>query len=151
MAFLGTSKVTLDSKGRFAVPTRYRPLIAAEAMESSEGKPGRIPMVITRGRKRELWLLTKANWEILYAGVSQLSVGDAFRRRIELNAEPVEVDGNGRLLIPAGLREKGLLPNATLAFMGAGKHFEIWDWDEHLRDEEEEQAKAEASAANFNF
>ncbi len=151
MAFLGTSKVTLDSKGRFAVPTRFRAAILAEGDVSSDEKTARAQMIITRGPKSELWLLTKSNWEILYAGITQLPIGDPFRRRVETNAEPVDVDGNGRLLIPAGLREKGLLPNPTLAFVGAGKHFEVWDWDELLRDEEQGQEQAQASAATFNF
>ena len=108
-------------------------------------------MVITRGRKRELWLLTEPNWQVLRESVELLPIANAFRRRVANNCEPVEVDPNGRLLVPAGLREKGLLPNSTLAFVGAGKHFEVWDWDEHIRDEESEELDAQASALEFNF
>ena len=108
-------------------------------------------MVITRGRKRELWLLTEANWQVLREKVELLPIADAFRRRVANNCEPVEVDQSGRLLVPAGLRDKGLLPNSTLAFVGAGKHFEVWDWDEHLRDEENEELSAQESALEFNF
>jgi len=138
----GSNKVTLDSKGRFAIPTRFRPGIAEECKNR---------MYITRGPRRELWLLTEPNWEVLYAKVDQLAVGNGFRNRIMKNGEPVEIDGNGRLLIPSGLREKGLLPNPTLALLGAGKHFEIWDWDEHMAQEESESDEAVETAAEFNY
>lgn len=143
MAFYGSSKVTLDSKGRFAVPTRYRPLI-------TDGG-GSNKLFFTRGRKKELWLLPEANWLVLLAAVQALPNADAFRRRIELNAEAVEMDHNGRLLVPSGLREKGLLRNPTLAFLGADKHFEIWDWDDHLRAEEDEQPAVDATSATFHY
>lgn len=151
MAFYGTKRVTIDAKGRFAVPTQHRAeILAAEGIADDE-KVSKVPLMITRGPKRELWLLPMGNWKRLCEGIGQLPTGNAFRRRIETNAEMVEMDANGRLLVPAGLREKGLLPNPSLAFMGAGKHFEIWDWEESRRDEDDRQPEAEETARDFNY
>lgn len=143
MAFFGTSKVTLDNKGRFAIPTRYRDAIHAEC----GGK-----MWVTLGPRKELWLLTDPSWVRLNESLASRPVTDPFRNRLINNADPVDVDrANGRVLIPSGLREKGILPNPNLAFRGGGNHFEVWDWDTHMQVEEDDQPAVEASAADFNF
>lgn len=142
MRFLGNSPVTLDSKGRLAVPTKYREALIA----GCEGK-----MMMTLGKGHHALLLPMPVWDDLDAQVSRLPSSDPTRARVLMNAEPVEMDGGGRILVPASLRERGLFPNPRLAFAANGSHFQIWDWDALVASDAANQAAAEAGFERMVF
>lgn len=127
MKYSGNSKVTLDPKSRLAVPSRYR----EQLIEQCEGR-----MVITRApEEAALWLFPEPVWDALYADLIRKPAADRVRRRYINNADQVDMDNGGRILVPNALREKGILPGSTLAFMGNGTFFEIWDWEAHVNGE----------------
>ena len=102
--FIGGSTVNLDAKGRLAFPTRYRD----ELMERCDGK-----VVLTVDENRCLNLYPQSAWEEL-------------QRRLLGHATPLELDKNGRVLIPPRLREfAGLEKRVVLT--GLGNKFEIWN------------------------
>ncbi|MFO8156426.1 MAG: division/cell wall cluster transcriptional repressor MraZ [Pseudomonadota bacterium] len=119
--FRGVSALSLDSKGRLAIPSRHRERIN----EISEGQ-----MVVTVDRDYCLLLYPLPEWETLERKLTKLSSLNPSIRRLQRlyigHATDVEMDGSGRILLPPPLREfAGLERRAVL--VGQGNKFEIWD------------------------
>ncbi|RLV58955.1 transcriptional regulator MraZ [Parashewanella curva] len=120
--FSGASSVNLDSKGRIAMPTRYRELLRVE----SEGK-----FVITVDIQSTCLLLYPIHeWHKIEAKLLLLSdtqqTERALKRLLLGHAHECEMDGNGRLLLPQTLRKyAGLEKHAML--VGQLNKFELWD------------------------
>jgi len=121
---LGEYKHSIDEKGRIAVPAKFRPNVHAGA-------------VITRGLDRCLFVFTATEWEALVRKITALPLAQAgaraFSRLMLAGAADVELDGQGRILIPEHLRTyAGLSKNAIVA--GVYSRMEIWDaekWNEY--------------------
>jgi MraZ protein len=126
--FRGANAITLDSKGRLAMPVRVREQI----VERSHGR-----LVVTVDRSdRCLLIYTLPDWEVIEQKLVKLPTLNAVTRRLQRlmigHATEIELDSNGRVLIPPTLREyAGLSRNAML--VGQGGRFELWDaahWNE---------------------
>jgi MraZ protein len=125
--FRGANKITLDAKGRIAIPTRYRERLS-ERCESQ--------LIITVDRDYCLLLYPLPDWEDLERRLMRLpSLNRQVRRLQRLMvgyATEVELDGHGRVLLPRELRDyAGLEKQAIL--IGQGTKFELWDdlrWNE---------------------
>ncbi len=125
--FRGATKVTLDAKGRFAIPTRYRERLAALC----EGR-----LVVTVDRDYCLLLYPFPEWEEierkLVALPSLIKQARRLQRLMVGYATELDIDGHGRILLPRELREfAGLERQAIL--LGQGNKFELWDeesWNE---------------------
>ena len=134
--FRGITELNLDSKGRIAVPTRYR--------EQLYGRCGG-QLVITIDTKEPcLSIYPLPEWEEVQPKLDRLSSINpktAMVKRLLLgNASDVEMDGNGRVLIPTKLRKHANLEKRTV-LIGQGKRFEIWDeaiWDQRSAQWQEE-------------
>jgi len=74
-----------------------------------------------------------------------------FQRLLLGNAQDVEMDGSGRILVAPELRNAvGLTRDAML--LGMGSHFELWDAAEWARREAEDLANGMSDALeNFSF
>ncbi len=121
--FRGATKVTLDAKGRFAIPTRYRERLAALC----EGR-----LVVTVDRDYCLLLYPFPEWEEierkLVALPSLIKQARRLQRLMVGYATELDIDGHGRILLPRELREfAGLERQAIL--LGQGNKFELWDED----------------------
>lgn len=106
------------------MPARYRDSIAA----CCEGK-----MVATIDSvERCLLLYPMVEWEVIEEKLASLPSLDAGARRLQRlllgYATEMDVDGNGRLLLPATLREYAEM-DKKLVLLGQGKKFEIWSED----------------------
>ncbi len=140
--FRGINPINIDAKGRMAMPTRYRGVIAADC----EGQ-----MVATIDTEsRCLLMYTQPEWDLIQRKIEQLSSFDPATRRIQRlligYASDLEMDANGRLLLPSTLREYAGLEK-KIVLLGQGKKFEIWsdeNWcrqrDEYLEDVSAEDA-----------
>ncbi|RAP38587.1 cell division/cell wall cluster transcriptional repressor MraZ [Legionella quinlivanii] len=126
--FRGITSLTIDAKGRIAVPTRYR-----EALDNA----GNASLVITIDTEETCLLLyPAAQWQVIEDKLQSLPSFNAAARRIQRlligHATDVDVDNNGRLLLPPLLREyAGLEKHAVM--IGQGNKFEIWNdktWEE---------------------
>ncbi|MDH3842048.1 MAG: division/cell wall cluster transcriptional repressor MraZ [Chromatiales bacterium] len=129
--FRGANKVTLDAKGRMAIPTRYRERIA----DLCEGR-----LVVTVDRDYCLLLYPLPEWEDIEHKLVRLPTLNRQARRLQRlmigYASEVELDGHGRILLPKELREFGGLTRQAI-LIGQGNRFELWDeirWNER-RDE----------------
>lgn len=117
----GATKVTLDAKGRLAIPTRYREWIGARC----EGQ-----LVTTVDKDYCLLLYPLPDWEEIERKLMRLPSLDKKARRLQRlmvgHATEVDVDGQGRILLSRELREfAGLERQAVL--LGQGNRFELWD------------------------
>ncbi len=119
--FRGATKVTLDAKGRLAIPTRYRERIATRC----DGQ-----LVVTLDKDHCLLVYPLPDWEEIERKLVRLpSLQKRTRemQRIMLGyATEVDVDGAGRILLSRELREvAGLERQAML--IGQGHKFELWN------------------------
>ena len=118
--FMSEYTHSLDTKGRLIVPQKFREQLGAE-------------FVICRGMDHCLNLYTMEGWEEFTAKLQQLpELSNAYGRKVIrffiAGAEKCEIDRQGRVLIPAGLRAfAGLKKDVVLA--GAISRIEIWDKD----------------------
>lgn len=119
--FRGVNALNLDNKGRLAIPTRYRDELARLANSR---------MVITVDRDHSLLLYPLPEWEEIERKLVKLPSFNVQARRLQRlligHATEVELDGNGRILLPPLLREFASLDKAVV-MIGQGNKFEIWD------------------------
>ncbi len=142
--FRGSTPINLDAKGRMAMPTRYRDALMAMC-------DGQLVVTIDID-DRDLLLYPRPAWEEIQAQLDRLPNVTGGARRIQRlltgHAMDVEMDGNGRLLLPAVLREFARLEKRIM-LIGQGRKFEIWSeelWNQR-REEWLASAADEASEA----
>ena len=120
--FRGFSSVSLDSKGRLAVPSRYRERLVGEA-------DGALVQTLNP-LDRSLWLYPLPEWEIIEAKLADLSDFDTRSRRAKQMmrgyATDCQLDTHGRILIPAELRDYAQIDKQAV-LLGQGNKFEIWN------------------------
>lgn len=126
--FRGINTATLDGKGRMALPARFRESIGLVA----EGK-----IVVTIDmREHCLLLYPLPEWEIVQRKLESLpNIGETARKLQRLligHATDIELDAQGRILLPAMLRDFAGLEK-KLVLVGQGKKLEIWSED-HWRE-----------------
>ena len=121
--FRGEFEHTVDGKGRTSLPARFRELLAASGSDK---------MVVTRDVERCLLLFPLAQWEAFEAKLAELpSMAPEVRlvkRTLIGSAHEVNVDGNGRILIPQPLREYARL-SREVVFAGQIDRIELWNRD----------------------
>lgn len=119
--FRGVTELSLDAKGRFAIPARHRDAIVAD---------GGSRLVLTADPSRCLLLYPLAAWEPIQARLMSLSSFDdrirALQRLIVGHADDVELDASGRILVPPALRRFASL-DKRVVLVGQGRRFELWD------------------------
>ncbi len=123
MHFRGINNIAVDTKGRMAMPARYRERLL-------EGCGGRL--VVTVDRDHCLLVYPLPEWEIIESKLIELPSLNKQARLLQRlligHATELEMDAQGRILLPAMLRDfAGLKKKAVL--IGQGKKLEIWDED----------------------
>jgi MraZ protein len=124
--FQGETAITVDDKGRLAIPTAYRDEVAR----------GGNRLVVTYNPYESgcLWLYPEAEWQRVRDHVVALPTAKRVHRNLQLKlvgaATLVEPDGNGRILLPQTHRQAaGLEKKAVL--LGMGSKFELWSEQAH--------------------
>ncbi|MEO8207583.1 MAG: division/cell wall cluster transcriptional repressor MraZ [Chloroflexota bacterium] len=135
--FTGEYRHTLDGKGRLAVPSRFRGQLAEGA-------------VVSRWIDGCLAIHTRSGWDALADKVAALPITDApsrlFGRSVFAGAADAELDGQGRILLPAYLRE-GIGLESDAVIVDTRDHAEIWapaTWAEYRRAMDDPAAFAKA-------
>jgi MraZ protein len=129
--FRGVSTVNLDAKGRFAIPIRYRDRLVEQCASQ---------LVITVDKDGCLLVYPEPVWILIEKKLKDLpSFNEAARilQRLYIgHAHEVEMDGQGRVLLPPKLRAFARL-DKKIAVVGQGERLEIWDeetWDKKRDD-----------------
>lgn len=146
----GTSTVSLDAKGRFLIPARYRQAL----LDQNEGT-----CVVTRSLfDKCLWLYPSEEWDTVVKTLGSLpTLQDPLCRTIQRvvlgNAVFCQLDAQGRLLLTPELKAiAGLKKNAYL--IGFNNKFELWSEDNYnaqCAQDEETLAKAVASLSEHTI
>ena len=115
--FIGEYNHTIDEKGRLAVPSKFR----------IDFKTG---AVVTKGLDNCLFVFTKKSWNELADKLSHLPISQsksrAFARLMLAGAMDVELDKQGRIVLPEYLREYCKLKKKAIV-AGVYNRLEIWD------------------------
>jgi MraZ protein len=119
--FRGVTNLTLDAKGRIAVPTRYRERLQAQC----QGQ-----LVVTVDADHCLLIYPLPAWEEVEAKLARLPTLQPRSRQLQRlllgHATEVELDSAGRLLLPPPLREFAAL-DREVVLIGQANKFELWD------------------------
>ncbi len=139
LMFIGEFHLTIDDKGRLAVPVKFRSALATGA-------------VVTRGLDTSLFLLPLGTWEKLAAKLAALPLGSAasrsFARFMLAGAMEVTLDAQGRFVVPEYLRtHAGLQKDAVL--VGINDRLELWDKERWQKYAQQAEVQAEAVAESL--
>lgn len=133
---LGEYQHTLDEKGRMALPAKFRKKLEAGA-------------IITRGLDKCLFVFGKKEWEILAQKLIALPLAQAnsraFSRLMLAGAMDVEIDKQGRILVPDYLREYAQLKKEVVV-AGLYNRMEIWEKDVWKQYKEKTESQSEEIA-----
>lgn len=126
--FQGETAITVDAKGRLAIPTAYRELVAHAC-------GNHLVVAYNPYELGCLWIYPQDTWEHVRDQVNALPMAKAAHRSLQRKlvgaAALVEPDGAGRILLPASLRSAtGIDKKAFL--LGMGNKFELWSESAHL-------------------
>jgi len=122
--FRGANAISLDAKGRLAMPSRYRD----ELISRCAGQ-----LVVTIDTVDScLCVYPLPEWELIEAKLRELpSLREENRRLQRLligNAVDLELDGSGRFLVPPRLRDHAGLDKRVM-LVGQLNKFQLWDED----------------------
>jgi len=146
--FPGRHVHALDSKGRVSIPSSFRETLVRHYDDER--------LIITNFFGNCLRAYPFRDWQAIIEKVSKLSIVDpqalAFERFFVSGATECTADKQGRILLPASLREfAGISKSVVLA--GMSYYFELWDekrWQEAFADSQKklEQWIQEAAPNN---
>ena len=121
--FMSEYNHSIDTKGRVIVPVKFRESLGAE-------------FVVTKGLDGCLFVFPNDEWNIFEEKLKSLPMANKdarkFVRFFLAGAAVVELDKQGRILIPPVLRESAAL-DKDVVVVGVGNRVEIWDkarWEE---------------------
>ncbi len=143
IVFQGPAALTLDGKGRIAVPARHRELLNAMGVTQ---------LTITKHPEGSLMVFPRPAWESFRDRVAALPMEAAGWKRVFLgNAMDVDIDASSRVLVAPELRQSaGLVRDVML--IGMGSHLELWDAQRYADHEAKVmQSEMPDSLKNFSF
>lgn len=138
---LGEHKRTMDDKGRMILPREYR-------QELGSG------LIVTKGLDNCLILYPMKEWERLVERIEEMPSGSEstriFTRLFFPNASQLVPDGQGRVMIPAHLRQMAGLEK-EIVIAGLANKAEVWNPDSWEGFKNEHAQKYERSAADIGI
>ena len=143
VVFQGPAALTLDGKGRIAIPSRHRELLAAMDVHQ---------LTVTKHPEGSLLIFPRPAWEHFRDRVASLPMDSSGWKRVFLgNAMDVDIDASSRVLIAPELRKAAALERDVM-LIGMGSHFELWDAQRHAAHEAEVmQSPMPDSLKSFSF
>lgn len=127
--FLGTFEPNLIGKGRLALPKKIREELGSQRM------------VLTIGFEKCVFGFKEKDWEeVVKPELSRPLFSDSqgrdLRRKMCVNAIVVELDSQGRFVIPENMMKFAGIADGKVTVIGAGDHFEIWNstiWQKYFQ------------------
>jgi MraZ protein len=131
---LGEHHYQMDPKGRISLPAKFR-----EAFKAG--------VHLTLGQEGCLYAFPPDQWDRERRRIADRALGDrdsrGYTRVFFGNAEHVDLDAQGRLVVPRRLREKVRLER-DVAVVGVADRLEIWPEDEWARYAEAQETSYQA-------
>lgn len=134
--FKGTVDQKIDAKGRVSVPAALRKVAEQcdpdfkPADHSAKGTAATICMVFEPDGMDYLECYSVEGMAEIDSYIEALDIGsderDALEHRYHANVSLAEIDGDGRIVIPLGMRTK-LGFDGDARFIGLGDRFEVWN------------------------
>ena len=119
--FMSEYNHTIDAKGRLIIPSKFREVLGEE-------------FVVSRGMDGCLFVYANDDWNAFEQKLTSLPLinkeARQFARFFLAGAAPVELDKQGRILLPAKLREFAGL-DKDVVLVGVGSRIEIWSKDKY--------------------
>ncbi|MCK5504163.1 MAG: division/cell wall cluster transcriptional repressor MraZ [Thermodesulfovibrionia bacterium] len=148
-AFSGKYYYTVDPKGRIIIPSPFRKIISAHYNTK---------LYVTNALFDHcLHIYPQEEWNRLEEKVRDLPKMDKdiklFKRRVIASATECELDKQGRVLVPAALREDAGI-NGDIAIVGQIEKIELWnrkDWDAVIELAGIDQESVEEKLANYGL
>lgn len=132
--FIGEYKHAIDTKKRLALPSKFRSSFKNKA-------------VITRGLDNCLFVYSMQEWKKIAEKLGNMPVGESstrsFVRLMLAGAVDVELDSQGRILVPDYLKDYAGLGKEVIV-AGLFNRLEIWDktaWEKYKENAEKNQDK----------
>ncbi len=134
--FIGEYNHSIDEKGRVAIPIKFRNHLAEGA-------------IITRGLDKSLFLYPKNQWQKLAKQLVDLPITKqavrAFERFLLSGAMEVDIDRQGRIILPIYLRKFAKIQKSVI-IAGLYNRIEIWDESLWQAYQKENETKVEQTA-----
>lgn len=134
--FLGEYKLKFSGKGRIVLPSKLREELGTN-----------LQVVLSRGFEGCIFGFSIQGFEKESKKQLEISATEEraryLRRYLFASSEPVELDSQGRFVIPIRLLVYAKLREEVVA-IGAGDHFEIWDsnlWQKHMKEVERDYGR----------
>tara|TARA_Y100001935_G_scaffold184714_1_gene153298 strand:+ start:1565 stop:2065 length:501 start_codon:yes stop_codon:yes gene_type:complete len=140
--FLGVNTLNLDTKGRMAIPIKYREML------------GDTRVVVTVNPKEHcLWLYPESEWREIFRKLSRLPTMDRQNRLLQRllmgHASELDLDGQGRILLSPELRKYANLEK-KVSLVGQAHKFEIWNESTWAKSREEWLTEANDSESELS-
>ena len=133
--FLGEYKTNFTGKGRIVLPRKFR--------QELKG----IEIILSRGFEECIWGFDIQDFEQEAKKQLETSATEEraryLRRYLFSGSESVELDAQGRIIIPSTLLDFASVKKEVV-IIGAGDHFEIWEekkWKKHIKEVEREYGR----------
>ncbi len=117
--FMSEYNHTIDAKGRLIIPSKFREVLGEE-------------FVVSKGMDGCLFVYANEDWNAFEQKLTSLPLinkeARQFARFFLAGAAQVELDKQGRILLPASLRQFAGL-DKEVVLVGVGSRIEIWSKD----------------------
>lgn len=142
--FIGQYSHSIDEKGRLIIPSKYREQLGRE-------------FVMTKGADGCLSAYPFDEWKKIEERVKEMSLGSKegrrFMRVFFSSASVLELDKQGRAVIPAALREFAQLKK-DVELVGNVNRVEVWDrtkWNEYLEESDMDEVSEYVAGEGLIF
>ena len=126
--FQGETAISIDDKGRLAIPTAFRELVVGACNN-------RLVLAYNPYESGCLWIYPESEWLKVRDQVNALPSAMKVHRNLQLKlvgaATLLEPDNNGRVLLPASHRNGAEIEKRAV-LLGMGSRLELWSEQAHL-------------------
>lgn len=130
LSFTGEHTQKVDGKGRMSIPADFRRVLEAGDPDWAPGLSPRMYLLYGDHLKNELHGYTVNEFSEVIAQINAMPRGSANKKKLSHlyigQSIKLDVDKDGRTVMPIRQREKLGLKDGELYFRGVGDHFEIW-------------------------
>lgn len=130
VSFTGEYPQRVDGKGRVSIPAQIRRVLDAGDAARPDGTLPRFQLAYGQHLNAHLRIYTIAAFGALKARIEARQDGSAPMRNLSYvyltQTTEIEVDKDGRIVLPARLRDKLGIDEGEVTFMGLGGYCELW-------------------------